>query len=105
MAGDDTPLPQLAAELRDLVVAYAKQETLEPLKGLGRYVAFGVAGSLLMGVGVVFLTVAGLRAVQENATDVFDGNWSWAPYTIVVAALLVGAALTWAARGSRRGRP
>ncbi len=102
MAGDDTSLPQLASELRDLVTAYAKQETVEPLRGLLRWVAFGVAGSLLMGIGVVFLTLAGLRAIQENTGDTFTGDWTWVPYFIVTAALLVGAGVTWAARGSRR---
>lgn len=102
MAGDDTPLPQLATELRDLVVTYTKQETLDPLRDLARWVAFGVAGSLLMGIGVVFLTLAGLRAIQESTGDTFDGNWTWVPYLIVTAALLAGAGVTWSARGAGR---
>ena len=77
-------LPTLVQELWDLVVAYARQETIEPLKGLGRFVAFGVGGSLLVGIGVVLLLLAGLRALQEEATSTFDGNWSWAPYLIVL---------------------
>jgi len=102
VAGDDTPLPQLASELRELVVTYAKQETIDPLRDLGRWVAFGVAGSLLMGIGVIFLTLAGLRAIQESTGDTFTGNWSWVPYMIVTAALLAGAGVTWASRGARR---
>ena len=40
---------QTVRELKDLVIAYAKQEATDPLKGLTRYVGFGLAGALLMG--------------------------------------------------------
>ncbi len=97
-------LPQLVLELRDLVIAYFKQEALTPLKSIGRYVAFGVAGSLLLGLGVLLLGVGGLRALQTETGDTFTGDWSWAPYGIVVVALFAGGGLTWAARGARRDR-
>ena len=38
---------QTVRELKDLVIAYAKQEATDPLKGLGRYVGFGLGGALL----------------------------------------------------------
>ena len=97
------PIPQLVTELWELVVLYFKQETVVPLKALGRYVALGVAGSILMGFGVVFCTVAALRALQV-ATDAFDGDWTWVPYLIVVAALLIGAAITWKALSLAKAR-
>ncbi len=92
------PLPQLMAELKELVVAYVRQQTLVPLQQLGRYVAFGILGSLLLGVGVLFLAVGGLRVLQTETGDTFAGDWSFAPYLIVVVALAAGAALTWKAR-------
>lgn len=92
-------------ELWDLVVAYFKQETLEPLKGLRRYVAFGLLGGALLGLGVFFLAMGGLRALQSDTGSTFHGNWSWAPYGITVVALLAGAALTWKARSGRSSRP
>ncbi len=49
------PLPQLVTELRDLVVRYVREQTLVPLQKLGRYIGFGVLGSLLLGFGVLFL--------------------------------------------------
>ncbi len=98
------PLPQLVIELRDLVVSYVKQETIVPLKQLGRYVMFGVLGSFLLGLGVVLLGVGGLRALQTETGDTFAGDWSWAPYGITVVAMLVGGVLTWQARGARRDR-
>jgi hypothetical protein len=96
------PIPELVVELRELVVGYVKQETLAPLQSLGRWVGLGVAGSLLLGFGVVFLALSGLRALQEETGDTFTGDWSWVPYVIVVFALVVGAALVWVLRAARR---
>ena len=98
------PLPQLILELRELLVAYFKQETVVPLKQLGRYVAYGLIGALLLGLGVVFLGVAGLRALQTETDTALTGSWSWAPYAIMVAVLLAGGAITWMARGAVRRR-
>jgi len=98
------PLPELIVELRDLVVTYVKQQTLVPLQQLGRYVGFGVLGSMLLGFGVLFLALAALRALQTETGDTFTGDWSWVPYLIVIAGLLLGAALVWLARGARKAR-
>ena len=87
---------QTIRELKELVIAYAKQETIDPLKGLGRYVAFGVAGATLIGVGIMFLAIGALRALQGDGADPhFTGNWSWAPYAIVVVGSLATAGLFW----------
>src|SRR6476646_8767579 len=96
------PLPQLVTELRDLVVRYVREQTLIPLQQLGRYIGFGVLGSLLLGFGVVFVGMAGLRALQDETGDTFTGDWSWVPYLIMFIALLLGAALVWLARTARR---
>jgi hypothetical protein len=98
------PIPQLVTELRDLVVAYVKQETIAPLQSLGRWIGFGVAGSLLLGFGVVFLAMSGLRALQDETGETFTGNWSWVPYVIVVVALAVGGALVWALRSRKTAK-
>jgi hypothetical protein len=99
------PLPQAVAELWDLVVAYFKQETTVPLQKLGRVVGLGVAGSLLLGLGVVALTVGALRLLQEETGETFTGDWSWAPYGIVTVALLILGAITWKVGSRRRRRP
>jgi hypothetical protein len=96
------PLPQLVTELRDLVVAYLRQQTLVPLQKLGRYIGFGVLGSLLMGFGVLFLGVSVLRLLQDHTGDTFAGDWSWVPYLITFVALMLGGALVWLARTARR---
>ena len=98
------PLPQIILELRDLIVAYFRQETIVPLKSLGRYVLFGLAGALLLGTGFILLGVGSLRLLQTETGSTFRGDWSWAPYGILFAALCVGGAVTWKARGARRAR-
>lgn len=95
---------QTIRELKDLVVQYAKQETVEPLRGLGRYVGFGIGGAALLGAGLAMLALGMLRALQTETDDTFTGTWSWAPYAIVVATLLVLAGLSWWARGKRKAR-
>ena len=95
-------LPQLVIELKDLIVAYLRQETVVPLKQLGRYLAFGIAGSLLMGVGVILMSLGLLRLLQTQTGDTFADDWSWVPYVIVFAALVIGAAIVWTLRKSYR---
>ena len=89
---DPKSIPQVANELWELTVAYAKQETVDPLRGLGRYLGYGLGGSLVFAFGSVLLLLSLLRALQTETGDAFDGNFTWVPYVIVVlaAALLVG---------------
>lgn len=89
-------MPEVASELWGLTRDYARQETIDPLKGVGRYLAYGTLGALLLGTGVILLMLAGLRALQTETGDTLDGNLSWLPYLIVlvVAAVLVVWALS-----------
>jgi hypothetical protein len=75
-------------EFADLVVAYTKQETLGPLRGLGRFVALGVSGSIALSVGALLLLLALLRALQTETGSTFTGHLSWLPYLITAAAAL-----------------
>lgn len=86
---DAKSIPQVASELWDLSLAYAKQETIDPLKGLGRFLAFGVGGAIVFGIGSVLLLLAGLRALQTETDSTFTGSLSFIPYLIVVAAALI----------------
>ena len=104
VAEKPAPIPQAVAELWELVVAYFKQETTEPLKRLGRVVGFGIAGSLLLGIGVVFVAIGALRYLQHDLSDTFDGNWTFAPYLIVIVLLLVTAGLVFTL-GTRTKKP
>jgi hypothetical protein len=97
------PLPQLITELRELVVTYVKQQTFIPIQQLGRYVGFGLLGSLLFGFGVVFLALSGLRALQTETGTTFTGDWSWVPYLIMIFVLALGGALVWLLRTASNG--
>ncbi|MSO86718.1 MAG: hypothetical protein EXQ71_04255 [Acidimicrobiia bacterium] len=89
-------IPEVATELWELTTSYAKQETLDPLKGLWRYLSYGLAGSLLLGIGAVVLLLSGLRALQTETGTTFTGNLSWVPYLIIVlVALMLLALATW----------
>ena len=71
------------ADALQLSIAYIKQEAVTPLKGLGRFLAAGLAGSMLIATGTVLLLLATLRILQTE-TGAFEGNLSWIPYLIVV---------------------
>ena len=88
-------------ELRGLVVAYAQQETLEPLKGLGRYAGYGLAGALLSGLGAVFIAIGLLRLIEDEGGVHLTGNWSWVPYAGVMVLSFACALLAWSI-GTRR---
>lgn len=94
-SGDPKSVPEVVSELWELTTAYAKQETIDPLKGLGRFLGYGIGGGILLGIGVVLLLLSALRALQTETGTMFTGNLSWLPYLIavVVGGLLIGLAL------------
>ncbi len=91
-------------DLWQLVVAYFKQETIDPIKGLGRFVGYGLAGSLAVGLGGLLIVLGLLRLLQT--VDAFDGNWSVVPYliTLVVAAAATGAAVKAGSRDRKKAK-
>ena len=92
---NDKSMTAIAGELWQLVVEYFKQETIEPLKGIGKFLLWGVAGSFCLGIGAVLLMLAGLRALQTETGDAFDGNLTVLPYVFVLigAGLVAGLAV------------
>jgi hypothetical protein len=77
-------VPDILQDLKDLLISYAKQETVDPLRNLGRYLGFGLAGMALLTLGTFFLGMSLLRFLQTMVGGVFDGFWSWVPYVIVM---------------------
>ena len=96
---------QTVRELQDLVVAYAKQETVEPLKGMARYAGFGILGALFVGIGVAFMSIGMLRGLQSLRGWGVHGNYSWVPYIAVVIALVLLASGIWITVAKRSRRP
>jgi hypothetical protein len=97
-------MTQVARELWQLVIEYLKQETIEPLKGLGRFLLWGAMGSFALGIGAVLLLLAGLRALQTETGSAFDGNLTFVPYLIVLAAAVVVAVLAATRIGAEKRR-
>ena len=77
------------AELVDVLKGYALQETVEPLKGAGRWMGVGVAGALSFGIGGILVLLGLLRLLQTEWERSATGALSWLSYLIV---LVIGAA-------------
>jgi hypothetical protein len=79
-------------DLRDLVIAYLRQETTGHLKGLQRWIGFGLGGAMLICIGTLFVVLGVMRGLQTEIDSSLSGNWSWVPYVAGAAlALLVAA--------------
>ena len=73
----------------ELLKSYAKQETLGPLKGAGRWLGAGVVGALLLGIGLALIALGLLRLVQTELDNLARGGWSFTPYAIVFAFCVI----------------
>jgi hypothetical protein len=82
------------AQTIQLVKEYAKQETLDPLKGASRWIAYGSLGSFLLGSACVFLVLGVLRLLQTEWPGTFGGHWTrLLPYIIALGVGLLVIAL------------
>ena len=85
-------------ELWALLKAYAQQETVGPLKSLGRRLGFGLAGSVLVALGVFLVVLGVMRGLQSHTLPSPLGSWfqvhNWSIYLIAVAMLGGACVLT-----------
>ena len=97
MPSEQKSIPQVLSELWEMLVSYAKQETVQPLKGLFRFVGVGVAAMLLLGTGVVLMSVSVLRLLQTKQPFGWQltGSLNFIPYLVSLAVLgvLIGLAV------------
>lgn len=96
-------VPEVVSDLWQLCKDYAKQETIDPLKGLGRYLKWGVPGAILLALGFTLLAMAGLRALQTETGDAFDGNLTFVPYLITLVGAVALAVIAITRVGRSRG--
>ena len=79
-------------ELKDLLIGYVKQETVDPLRALTRFVVWGTVGAVLLSISGVVLMITIVRVLQTETGVHLTGNLSWVPYTgAILFALLVAA--------------
>lgn len=92
-------------ELVGLLKAYVLQETVAPLKTIGRNLAFGAAAALLFGTAAVLSLIALLRALQTETGTLFAGEWNWAPYglTGIAGVIFLGAAAAFMLKKKTKG--
>ena len=86
---DQAEIPQLATELFEMSKGYLDQEVRAPLKRTGAYMKYSLIGGALFSLGWLFLSIAGLRALQEALPE--SDLYSVLAY-VVAAVVSVGAA-------------
>ena len=98
------PIPQVLQELWELLLAYGKQETTKPLRGLGQFVGFGLAAAVVGATGILMITLGTMRVLQTHTGGSLGGNWNWVPYVaglVVLGALIALAVSRINAKGSK----
>jgi hypothetical protein len=85
---NDKSVGEVLRELRDLLVSYARQETVEPLSRLKHYLGFGIPGALAMSLGLLFVSLGILRGLQHISWTT-TGFGSLVPYVAMGVFLAV----------------
>jgi hypothetical protein len=80
--------PTTIAGVVDLVKEYAKQETIGPLQGAGRWIGIGLAGAFTLGLGLALVLLGLLRLLQTEWVRSASGALSWLSYLIVLLVCL-----------------
>ena len=80
----------------DGVVTYARSQVVDPLRGAGRWVAWGLLGGLLVSLGTSFLLLGTLRLVQTEFSTLSapESRLSWIPYFVVVVVGVIAVVVT-----------
>lgn len=76
-------------DLVDSVKTYAKQETVGPLRGAGRWLFFGLVAAFSLGISMLFAILGVLRLVQDIGGSTLDGAWSFVAYLVALVAAVV----------------
>lgn len=96
VSGEDRSVRVQVNELRDLVVTYVKQETLDPLQRLAKSILWGLIGSICLAVGALLLVLAAVRVLQSETRPHLTGSLTWVPYAggLLVAGAILGITVT-----------
>lgn len=99
----DESLPTLGRDLVTMVIQYVKQETIDPIRGLGRYLGFALGAMVVGGIGMILLVLGVIRLLQAETGAAFRGHLSFMPY--LVAMVLSIAVIGVAIMGTKSGPP
>jgi hypothetical protein len=89
-------LPEQLSDVIATTKSYAFQETVGPLRNATHFLVWSIIGSVVGGIGVMLLLLAGLRALQTETGPHWTGNWSWLPYLIVgLVSLILTGLVAW----------
>ena len=69
----------------DYIKTYAEQQTVGPIKGAGRWLAYGAVAALTLSIGLIILLLGVLRLVQTEWDRSATGSLSWLAYLITLA--------------------
>jgi hypothetical protein len=88
--------PDQVTDLVNSVKQYARQETVDPIRGAARWVAVGTIASVSLGLSLVFFSLAILRLSQYLGGDTLSASWSFVHYffTFIVVAACVALSLS-----------
>lgn len=87
-------------DLKTLVTDYAKQQTVEPLKHLGKWAGFGIGGGIMLIIGAFLSSLGVLRLFQkmsfltkEEDGVMVDTWWTFLPYVLTFVILIAAVGL------------
>lgn len=90
---DDKSTGDVITDLWQLVRDYAKQETVDPLRSIGRFLGLGLLGAVLLALGIFFAAMAILRGLQVEGGSRVTGSWNFLPYLAAFLGCVLVAGL------------
>ncbi|WP_426572935.1 hypothetical protein [Aquihabitans sp. McL0605] len=87
-------MKEVVTDLWILCRDYAKQETIDPVKMLGRFLGWGLAGSLALCLGIGFGALAIIRGLQTETGAHLTSSLNWVPYLVGLIFTGLAAAIS-----------
>lgn len=84
---------EMISDLWQLIRDYAKQETIDPLRSIGRFLGLGLLGAVLLALGIFFAAMAILRGLQVEGGSRVTGSWNFLPYLAAFLGCVLVAGL------------
>jgi hypothetical protein len=103
MAADDSSPQKSLGEIFELTKAYAKQETVDPIKGLGKFVGFGLGAAVFGALSIGLLIIGVLRVLQTETGAHLTGSLTWVPYLVTLSITVIVVAIAASAIARKKG--